>query len=315
MKLGYLDDPVIAIYTPDGQLLASADDRLQQNGSEPPNLDPYLVYQFEKPGRYVAVIRDSAERGDPNYVYRLAVYPVKPDFDLKGLSPQITLYRGKTGTLPVRVRRSGGWDTPIEVWAEDLNPGVTTEPVTAPPKDTIVKDNCALERKLDGTDVKLPLRVSTDASEGAHAIRLRARGTINGVTIEHTAEILYLWESVGKITGPVQDQRLTATVTTLPPVLLDTPESITLTPGKTARMKVRVQRFDDRTDPLTLEPQPALEGVRFENNVLEQGSSQVELRVTATGPVLVKSFRLRAGTAVSPPIELKMGKDEEEDTR
>ena len=57
-----------------------------------------------------------------------------------------------------------------------------------------------------------------------------------------------------------------------------------------------------------------MEGVRFENNVLEQGSSQVELRVTASGAVPVKSFRLRAGSAVSPPIELKMGKDEE-DTR
>jgi hypothetical protein len=260
----------------------------------------------------VAVIRDSAERGDPNYVYRLAIYPVKPDFDVKGLTPQITLFRGKTGMLPVRVRRLGGWDTPIEVWAEDLSPGVTNEHVIAPPKDTIVKDNCALERKLDGTDVMLPLHVAADASEGAHPIRLHARGTIDGVTIEHGAEILYLWESVGKITGPVQDQRLVATVTTLPAILLDAPESLTLTPGKTARMKVRVQRFDHRTDPLTLEPQPSLEGVRFENNVLEQGSSQVELRITATGSAPVKSFRLRAGTAVSPPIELKMGKEEEE---
>jgi hypothetical protein len=310
MKLGYLDDPLIALFTPEGQLLTSADDRLQQNGSQPPNLDPYLVYQFPKAGRYVAVIRDSAERGDPNYVYRLALYPVRPDFDLKGLTPQITLYRGKTGMLPVRVRRLGGWDTPIEVWAEELSSDVTTEHVTAIAKDTIVKDNCALERKLDGTDVMLPLRVSPDAPEGGHAIRLRARGTMDGVTVEHTAEILYLWESVGKITGPVQDQKLMATVTALPPLLLDTPESLTLSAGQTARMKVRVQRFDNRTDPLTIEPQPAMEGVRFENNVLEQGSSQIELRVTASGPVPVKSFRLRAGTAVSAPIELKMGKDE-----
>jgi hypothetical protein len=312
MKLGYLDDPVIALYTPDGQLLASADDRLQQNGSQPPNLDPYLVYRFEKSGRYVAMIRDSAERGDPNYVYRLAIYPVKPDFDMKGLTPQITLYRGKTGMLPVRVRRLGGWDTPIEVWAEDLNPGVTAEHVTAPPKDTIVKDNCALERKLDGTDVMLPLRVSGDASEGAHAIRLHARGTMDGATIEHTAEILYLWESVGKITGPVQDQRLMATVTTLPPLLIDPPESLNLSPGKTARMKVRIQRFDNRTDPVTLQPQPSLEGVKIENNILEQGATQVEMRVTAAGRVAAKSFRVRAGAVVSAPIELKMAKEEED---
>ena len=311
MKLGYLDDPVVVLYTAGGEFVASADDRLQQNGSQPPNLDPYLVYKFDKPGRYIMMIRDSAERGNPNYVYRLAIYPVEPDFDLKGLTPEITLYVGKTGRLPVRVRRSGGWDQPIEVWAEDLGPGVTTEHQTAEPKDTIVHDNCALPRKLDGTDVMLPLHVAADAPPGARPIRLHARGTMDGKTVEHTAEILYLWESVGKVTGPVEDQQLVATVTPLPGLLIDAPQSLSLTPGKVARLKVRVERFDGGTNPLTLEPQPALAGVKFENNVLAAGSSQIELRVNAAGPVAVKSFRLRAGDAISPPIELKTETTEE----
>lgn len=311
MKLGYLDDPVIALYTEEGQFIASADDRLQQNGSQPPNLDPYLVHKFDKPGRYIVMIRDSAERGDPNYVYRMAIYPVEPDFDVKGLTPQVTLYRGKTGLIPVRVRRAGGWNTPIEVWAEDLGPGISTEHQIAEPKDTIVKDNCALERKLDGTDVALPVQVSSDAPLGFRSIRVHARGTMEGRTIEHTAEILYRWESVGKVTGPTEDQELIATVTELPPVLLDTPETLALTPGKVARMKVHVERFDGTDGPLALEPEPVLEGVRFENNVLEPGSTQVELRLRASGPVSARSFRLRAGKAVSPAIELKMGADEE----
>ena len=306
MKLGYLDDPVVVIYDNDGQFVASADDRLQQNGSQPPNLDPYLVYKFEKAGRYTAMIRDSAERGDPNYVYRLAIYPVQPDFDLKGLTPKVTLYRGKTALLPVRVRRLGGWDTPIEVWAEDLASGVTTEHQIAEPKDTIVKDNCALERKLDGTNVMLPLHAAADVQAGSRPIRLRARGTLDGKTVEHSAEIQYQWESVGKISGPIEEQQLVATVTDLPAVLLDPPESVVLTPGKVARMKVRVRRFDGSATPLTLEPQPALAGVKFENNVVEPGASQIEVRVTAAGPVAAKSFCLRAGAASSPPIELKM---------
>jgi hypothetical protein len=108
MKLGYLADPVVAVYSLDGQLLASDDDRLQQNGSEPPNLDPYLVHTFEKPGRYIAMIRDMAQRGGANYLYRLAIYPAVADFDLKALTPAVTLYRGQTVELPVRVRRQGG---------------------------------------------------------------------------------------------------------------------------------------------------------------------------------------------------------------
>jgi hypothetical protein len=311
MKLGYLDDPVLVIYTAGGQFVASADDRLQQNGSHPPNLDPYLVYKFEKAGRYVAMIRDSAERGNPNYVYRLAIFPIEPDFDVKGLAPQVTLYRGKTSLLPVRTRRLGGWDQPIEVWAEDLGAGVTTEHQIAEPKDTIVKDNCALERKLDGTNVSLPLRAAADAPAGSRVIRLRARGTMDGKTVEHGAEIQYLWESVGKVSGPVEEQQLVATVTELPNVLLETPESLALSSGKVARLKVRVKRFDGGKTPLTIEPEPALEGVRFENNVLETGSSQIELRVSAATAPAVKSFRLRAGGAVSPPIELKMEAAEE----
>lgn len=311
MKLGYLDDPVIVLYTADNQFLASADDRLQQNGSQPPNLDPYLVYKFERAGRYVVMIRDSAERGSPNYVYHLAIYPVQPDFDLKGLSPQVTLFQGKTSLLPVRVRRLGGWDQPIEVWADDLGAGVTGEHKIAEPKDTIVKDNCALDRKLDGTDVLLPLHAAADAPAGFHAIRLHARGTMDGKTAEHTAQVLYLWESVGKITGPTEDQQVLATVTALPAVLLDSPESLSLAPGKVARMKVRVERFDGGKDPLKIEPDPALPGVKFDNTVIEPGTTQIEVRVSATGPVTAKDFRLHAGAVVSPRIELQVETTEE----
>lgn len=311
MKLGYLDDPVLVIYTAGGEFVASADDRLQQNGSHPPNLDPYLVYKFERAGRYLAMIRDSAERGNPNYVYRLAIFPIEPDFDVKGLAPNVTLYRGKTSLLPVRTRRLGGWDQPIEVWAEDLGPGVTSEHQIAEPKDTVVKDNCALERKLDGTNVSLPLRAAADAAAGSRVIRLHARGTMEGKTVEHGAEIQYLWESVGKVSGPIEEQQLVATVTELPNVLLETPESLALSSGKVARLKVRVKRFDGGKTPLAIEPEPALEGVKFENNMLEAGSSQIEMRVSAATAPAVKSFHLRAGGAVSPPIELKMETAEE----
>ena len=178
MKLGYLIDPVIALYGPDGSLLAFADDRLQQNGAQPPNLDPYLVYTFQKAGRYLVQLRDSAERGSPNYVYHLAIRRIDPDFELRALSPSITLYRGRTGLLPARVRRNGGWDTPVEVWADGLPPGIHVDKKVAEPKDTIVKDNCALDRRLDGTDVLVPFQVAADAPLGTYPIHLRARGTI-----------------------------------------------------------------------------------------------------------------------------------------
>src|SRR5260370_39362492 len=88
----------------------------------------------------------------------------------------------------------------------------------AEPKDTIVKDNCALDRQLDGTNVNLPLHIAADALAGDYPVRLHARGVMDGKVVEHTAEILYWWEHVGKVTGAVEGQKLVATVTDLPAV-------------------------------------------------------------------------------------------------
>jgi hypothetical protein len=313
MKLGYLVDPILAVYSLDGDLIASDDDRLQQNGKQVPNLDPYLVYRFEKAGRFIVMIRDLAERGDPNYVYRLAMYPAEPDFDLKIMAPSITLYRGQTVELPVRVRRHGGWDTPVDVWVENPPPGVTNEKQTAEPKPTIVTDDCSLERRLDGTDVHVPIHVADDAAPGYYTLRLRARGALSGRTVEHTGEVQYKWESVGKVSGPIEDQQFIATISELPPVLLEPPETLTLTVGKPARFRVLVTRFDAGTDQLTVEPETAIEGVTFENNVLAPGANQIEMRVTASGRIKPVSFRLRAGQGISPAITLRVGQGSEED--
>jgi hypothetical protein len=312
MKLGFLDDPLVAVYTPEGKLLASHDDRLQQNGDEPPNLDSYLVYTFEKAGRYVAMIRDCAERGNANYVYRLAIYPGQPDFDLKSLTPELTLYRGRMVPLPVRVRRFGGWSTPVEVWADNLPPGVTSEKMTAEPKDTIVKDNCALDRQLDGTNVRLPMHIAADAPGGDYAIRLHARGVMDGRVVEHIAEILYWWEHVGKVTGAVEEQKLVATVTDLPAVVFEAPESVSIAPGKVSRLQFLVRRYDDGQSTLRIEPETPIVGVKFENNEVPPGKPNAELKLTATSAFKPGWIKLRAGTSVSPPIELKVKTQEDE---
>lgn len=313
MKLGYLVDPVVGIYSVDGQLLAWDDDRLQQNGTQIPNLDPYLVHTVEKDGRYVVMIRDLAERGNLNYVYRLSIYPAEPDFDIKGMTPEVTLYRGQTVLLPVRVRRHGGWDQPVEVWVENLPPGATNEKQVVGPEPTILVDNCALKRRMDGTDAYLQIKVSEDAAPGFYPIRVRGRGTMGGHTAEHVAEIQYKWESVGKVSGPITDQKLVATVTDLPAVLLDVPDTLELPPGKQTRFRVLVTRFDGGGGPLSIEPDTPLEGVTFENNVLAPGASQVELRITAVGTVKGGAFRLRAGPGLSQPITLRQASQEEVD--
>src|SRR2546423_10809888 len=130
--------------------------------------------------------------------------------------PTITLARGRRVELRVRVRRPGGWDTPVDVGVETPPAAVANEKQTAEPKPTIVTDDCSLERRLDGTDVHVPIQVAANAALGTYTLRLRARGVFSGRTVEHGGEVQYKWESVGKVSGPIEDQQLVATISDLP---------------------------------------------------------------------------------------------------
>jgi len=91
------------------------------------------------------------------------------------------------------------------------------------------------------------------------------------------------------------------------------PGTITISPGKPARVRVRVTRFDGAKSPLSIEPESPVDGLKFENNVLAPGAEQVELRVIASGPVKPGAFRLRAGPALSQSIAFKLQSQKEED--
>ncbi len=306
MKLGNLLDPAIAIYDSAGKQLEFQDEPAPQNGKEPPQLDPYLVHTFEKAGTFTVMIRDSAERGSAGYRYRLAIRPVTPDFELLALSPSATLFRGASNPLLVRVRRIGGWDTPVEVEAMDLPRGVHLAPKVAEPKNTPTKDTCGNDLWLDGTNLEMALDVDVDAPAGDYPIRLRARGKSAGNAVEHTATVFFRYGSAGRITGATEDQTLIATVTDLPRVLLNPPESVTLTPGKPARVRVLITRFDDARAPLTVEAVTAVPGLKIENSTAAPEANQVELRLTAEAGMTPGQLRLHAGQAVSPEIELKI---------
>src|SRR5262249_42392549 len=108
MQLGFQVDPLVAIYDESGKRIAFQDDPTPPTGTEPTNLDPHLVVQLPKAGRYVAMVRDSEFRGNPNFVYRFTLKPAEPDFTLKVLGTDETLFRGRENIVTVRVRRLAG---------------------------------------------------------------------------------------------------------------------------------------------------------------------------------------------------------------
>ncbi len=312
MQLGFLLDPALFVYDLEGHQLAYQDEPAPNNSKEMPNLDPYLVHEFEKAGRYVVMIRDSAVRGHPDYVYRLLIEPVEPDFTLHALTPSPTLFRGKTNDLVVRVKRLGGWDTPVEVWVENPPPGMEAEKGIAEPENTPYKGTCAEDMWTDGTNVGLRLKVASDAPGGFHPIRVRARGEVAGKVVERSAEILFRWGAVGTISGPTTEQRLLAAVTDLPPVILETPESFSVTAGKGGRLKVIATRYAEPEAPLVLEPESLPSGVTLSNNVIPSGTPRADLilNVSETAEPGTYPLILWAGNVSSPPIELTIEPDE-----
>jgi hypothetical protein len=188
---------------------------------------------------------------------------------------------------------------------------MTSDKVTAQPADTIVKDNCALDRQLDGTNIYVPIRVAADAATGETPLKLRARGLLDGKVVEHTADILYWWEHVGKVSGPTQEQKLLATVMELPPVVFETAPFFPVTPGKSARLQALVRRYDGGRTPLKIEPEGPVEGVTFESYEMLPGAPPiVELKLKVADSFKMGMVKLRAGSATSPPIVLTVQENE-----
>ena len=102
-------------------------------------------------------------------------------------------------------------------------------------------------------------------------------------------------------------------MTDLPPVVIETPETFSLLPGKTSRLKVIAALFDDVRTPLKLELDSLPPGITLSNNIVAPGANQTEIMLTLSDQVKTGAYpiRLQTGNVVSPPIELKISTGED----
>jgi len=202
--LGSKMDPIVIVYDESGKRIAYQDDPTTNSGKEPANVDPHLVVHLER-GRYTAAVRDNSFLGDPNFPYRLTVKMAEPDFTAGLIGTDETLFRGRDNVVQVQVRRLEGWNTPIEVWAENLPQGVTGPgKIVVPVAATHFKGTCGEDLILDGTRIDYPLKVAADAPTGLGMVRFHARGVINGKTVDHVVVPNYWWSSRRQIWGPAE---------------------------------------------------------------------------------------------------------------
>ena len=235
-----------------------------------------------KPGKYTALVRDNAFRGGEAFAYRFTMKRAAPDFTAGTVGTDQTLFRGQDTNLIVRVRRLEGWNTPLEVWAENLPPGVTgAAKIVVSPVATHYKGTCGEDIALDGTEVEFPLHVASDAPLGLNQIRFRARGVMDGRTVEHAVHANYSWTSTQKIWGPAEGIEWNATIADAPRLVLDVPDRVSAAPGKPGSIKVVVTRLDGGDGPMQLRAAQS-SGVAIEPATVPAGATLAD--ILFTGP-------------------------------
>jgi hypothetical protein len=118
-----------------------------------------------------------------------------------------------------------------------------------------------VDRVVDGTIVLLPLKVG-EIPPGRFPIKIKARGSMNGRTVEHEAVVRYQNLSAGYIYGPMQVQKAELTVASPPKVILDAGESISVGPDASHAITVTVRRFGDaKNTAVTIQPRQLPAGI------------------------------------------------------
>lgn len=286
MRLDYLTDPLVAIYDESGKRLAYQDEPTTNTGKEPANMDPHLVFRLPKPGRYIAMIRDAQFRGDPAFLYRLTMKYAEPDFAIHSIGTDETLYRGRTNSVLVRVRRLEGWNAPVEVWAENLPPGVHAKPVIAEPKNTPYTGTCGETHYLDGTNIEFQFTVDADAPASLSQIRFRGRGVFEKRTVERTSRARYFKRRIRHI-GDAEEDDLRIAIADAPGVVLDVPRTVSMKESGEASFTAVVTRLDEgSSQPLELAIEAAADGLNLESQPVPASSTRaaVKLRAGNTAP-------------------------------
>jgi hypothetical protein len=210
-----------------------------------------------------------------------------------------------------RLKEIDGWDTPISVRLTGLPPGVFAEKIEAPPRNTVFKGNDGEELFVDGTVVEIPIQIAADASAGHYKIEVWAEGTFKGKAVRRQGRVVFASQAF-----PLRgDNHLHLTVVDPPPLLLQTPDTLTLSQGQVLPVKVSVYRFSGTAAPVDLSVKDLPLGIVATTTSLAGGQNEAEVLLTAsaeapqTATSIIFTGTLRTGEGEelvweSPSVEL-----------
>jgi len=272
-RQGSPTDVLLQLHDANGKQLAEADDAGTEDGR--------IAYTFPADGEYQLVVQDHQGRGGPEFAYRVVVSEAVPAFQLSATADRVNVPAGGTATLTVEANRNG-YNGAVRIEAAGLPDGVTSAPtVLGPGRNSVM--------------------LSLTASEGAklgsvEGIRIVGTAKIKGKTITRTADVD---AALKKLAGgypfptPTLSRALVAAVTGPAPFAAQvSPQTVTLSRGKKATVKVTLNRGKTITEAVALalasvpkkNPKKAglPSGITVSAKSIPKGKNEVELVISTT---------------------------------
>lgn len=180
-------DAVLTVFDEAGKKLVEVDDFESSR-------DPLIRFTAPTDGLYRLAIRDRADSGGADFIYRLRVTAPRPDVSLRVNTPSVYIETGATASVPVVVHRLDGFAETLELSAVDLPAGVSVTPQAIPEKTPAT--------------LSLLFSASEQVVAAGGLIRIVARSPAAGSVVEREAKVAdspaptaptsrYLWVAVG----------------------------------------------------------------------------------------------------------------------
>ncbi len=235
-RLGSEIDSEIRLKHPNGGVLASNDDSLGK--------DSRIEWTAGEDGEYTLEVRGVDNSQGRGCFYNLSARSLRPNFRLRCDMDRAAIAPGNRTTWYVLVERRHGFGGPIKVEVTGLPAGVQVLPLTIPPElsvGTLILE-AAADAKIDASLVKVIGSGDVPGSEGKpESVRRDAR-PLGEVYVP----------GGGRNMPEVGTQAVSVTQPNDLEVSVE-PQSITLTPGGTARIDVTLRRRPGYNKPVTLD--------------------------------------------------------------
>ena len=236
-RLGLPLDCVLEVYDSKGKLQKESDDYLQSKDSK-------FYWNAPADGQFFLTIRDLHGRGGERFLYPLSAERSGPDFELSGEYYYAQLAPGTNMMWFAKLNRINAFKGPVEIIVDGLPEGVTAEPVTIP------------EGMIHGAII---LKCAPDAKINAALVRVSGRATIadgegNEREVVRHGRVTCEQQSSGggQARWPISTQIVGVTKPLDLLKVVAEPSEVTLKPGEKQEIKVRIERQDCFTDPVTL---------------------------------------------------------------